>query len=215
VAGLEGLPGGETRLKCQRKSKRLRDIDGYEGGINMEQTLQNTLLTRGHVPQITLAGGMRWGLIAGLAGTMVMDLVLMGTLAAIGLPTLTCFSIVGDTVEQLFSNLGIYIAGGVPMGIAAHYLVGPLFGLIFGSLLAKVDVLRVNTLKKGIVLAVIYVEIISQPILATTPILLKMTVKDTLLWFGASFVMHFLYGLVLGAIVSYGSRLANRASHKG
>jgi hypothetical protein len=147
--------------------------------------------------------------MGGTAGTLVMDFVLMGALSAVGLPALTCFSIVGDTVEHFFSNLGIHIAGGVPMGIAAHYLVGPLFGIIFGAALVKADALHVDTLKKGIVLAVLYVEIMSQPILAMTPILLKMTAKDTLLWFGASFVMHFMYGVVLGAIVSYGLHLTN------
>lgn len=173
----------------------------------MEQTLQNTLLTREPIPQITLARGTRWGLIGGLAGTMVMDFVLMGALSAIGMPAFTCFSMVGDTVGRFFSNLGIHLAGGVPMGIAAHYLVGPLFGIIFGIVLSKVNALHVDSLKKGVLLAVLYVEIMSQPILAATPILLKMTAKETLLWFGASFVMHFLYGVVLGAIVSYGLRL--------
>jgi hypothetical protein len=175
----------------------------------MEQTVENTMLTRGHVPQITLARGMRWGYIGGLVGTMAMDLTLMGVLSAVGLPAFTCFSIVGDTVAHFFSNLGIHLAGGAPMGIAAHYLVGPLFGIIFSLILGKVDSLHIDSLKKGVLLAVIYVEIMSQPILVTTPILLKMTAKATLIWFGGSFVMHFIYGVVLGVIMSYGLRLTN------
>ena len=58
-----------------------------------------------------------------------MDLVLMGALSAFGSPALTCFSIVGDTVARFFSTLGTEMAGGVPTGIAAHYLIGPLFGV--------------------------------------------------------------------------------------
>jgi hypothetical protein len=73
---------------------------------------------------------------------------------------------------------------------------------------AQVDVLRVDTLKKGIILAVLYVEILSQPILATTPLLLRITVSDTLLWFGVSFGMHLIFGIVLGVVVSRGLRLA-------
>ena len=61
------------------------------------------------------------------------------------------------------------------MGMATHYLVGPLIGAIFGLLVARVKALRVNTLKKSILLGILYVEILSQPLLATTPILLKMT----------------------------------------
>ena len=113
--------------------------------------------------------GLGWGLIGGLAGTMVMDLVLMGALSAVGLPALTCFSIVGNTVARFFSMLGIEMAGGIPTGVATHYLIGPLVGVIFGAVVARVDALRVNTLKKSIILAILYVEILSQPILGDDP----------------------------------------------
>jgi hypothetical protein len=158
-----------------------------------------------------LARGMVVGSLGGLAGTMVMDLVLMGALAAAGLPALTCFSIVGDTVARFFSVLDIEMAGGVPLGVAGHYLIGPLVGAIFGAAVARVAALRVDSLKKGVVLAILYVEILSQPILATTPILLKMTAHETLQWFSVSFVMHFILAVVLGVIVSYGLRLATAA----
>jgi len=131
-----------------------------------------------------------------------MDFALMGALSAVGMPALTCFSIVGNTAARFFSILGIEMAGGVPLGVATHYLIGPLVGAIYGAAVAQVDALRVDTLKKGIVLAVLYVEILSQPILATTPILLRMTVPETLQWFGGSFVMHLMWGIVLGAVVS-------------
>ena len=159
----------------------------------------------------TIAQGTVVGAVGGLVGTLVMDLVLMGALSAIGLPALTCFSIVGNTVARFFSTLGLEMAGGVPLGAAAHYLIGPLVGTIFGAAVAQVAALRVDTLKKGIVLAILYVEILSQPILATTPILLKMTAHETLQWFSVSFVMHFMLAVVLGVIVSYGLRLATAA----
>ena len=159
-----------------------------------------------------LARGMVVGSLGGLVGTLVMDLILMGALSAAGLPALTCFSIVGDTVARFFSILGIEMAGGVPLGAAAHYLIGPLVGAIFGAAVAQVAALRVDTLKKGIVLAILYVEILSQPILATTPILLKMTAHETLQWFSVSFVMHFMLAVVLGVIASYGLRFATAAT---
>jgi len=172
----------------------------------MEKTLQANWLTRGQITQVTLPKGIGWGMIGGLAGTMIMDLVLMGGLWAAGLPALTCFSIVGDTVGRFFSRLGVEMAGDVTTGAAAHYLIGPLVGAIFGVLLAQVEAFRAGTLKKSISLAVLYVEILSQPILATTPILLKMTAPQTLQWFGVSFVMHFILAVVLGAVVGYGLR---------
>ena len=180
----------------------------------MEKTFQGVSKARGQKIDISLARGMGWGLIGGLAGTMVMDLVLMGALAAFGLPALTCFSIVGNTVARFFSTLGMEMAGGIPAGITAHYLIGPVFGVIFGIVVTQVDALRVNTLKKCIFLAVLYVEILSQPILVTTPILLKMTVSATLQWYGGSFVMHLIMAVVLGAIVGYGLQLTSAVNHK-
>ena len=180
----------------------------------MELTLQGNSHVRGRINQVTLAKGLVWGSIGGLVGTMVMDLVLMGALSAVGLPALTCFSIVGNTVARFFSIMGIEIAGGAPLGAATHYLIGPLIGAIFGAAVTQVEALRVDTLKKGIGFAVLYVEILSQPILATTPILLKMTAPETLQWFGISFWMHFLLAVVLGVVMSYGLRLPTAANHK-
>ena len=151
--------------------------------------------------------------MGGLVGTLVMDFVLMGGLSAVGLPIFTCFSIVGDTVARLFSMLGMQLAGGIPQGVAAHYLIGPLIGAIFGVAVTRFNALRLNTLKKGIVLAVLYVEIVSQPILATTPILLKMTGPETWQWFGISFVMHMIWGGVLGMIVSQGWKSSSLSHH--
>ena len=179
----------------------------------MEITLRRHPRASGHMPHITLARGIGWGLMGGLAGTLVMDLVLMGALSAAGVPALTCFSIVGNTVARFFSTLGIETAGGIPLGAAAHYLIGPLVGAIFGAAVAQIAALQVETLKKGIVLAILYVEILSQPILATTPILLKMTAHETLQWFGVSFVMHLIWGAVLGAVVSCGLGLVTAVKH--
>jgi hypothetical protein len=174
----------------------------------MGTTLRDNIQTREPFIPFTLARGIRWGLLGGLAGTLTMDLALMGALPAIGLPTLTCFSIVGDTVARFLSMLGLEIAGGAPTGAVAHYLIGPMIGALFGISVTQIKALRVDNLKKGIVLAILYVELLSQPILATTPILLKMTASETLQWFGGAFMMHWLCGMVLGATVAYGLRPA-------
>lgn len=180
----------------------------------MERTLQGNSQVKGYFPHASLGRGMAWGLIGGLAGTLVMDIILMGALSLVGLPAFTCFSIVGKTVARFFLILGIQLSGEILLGVATHYLVGPLVGALFGVAVAQVKVLRVYTLKKCIFLAVVYIEILAQPILATTPILLKMTAAETVLWFGASFWMHFIFGVILGVVVSYGLRLPVAANHR-
>ena len=96
--------------------------------------------------------------------------------------------------------LGTQIAGGVPTGVATHYVVGPLFGILFGAVVTRLPALREGTLKKITIAAFVYVEILSQPILATTPILLKMKTPATLQWFGGSFVMHLIPEVVLAQL---------------
>lgn len=173
----------------------------------MDKPLQGILLTRTYGNPIPLARGMGWELFGGLAGTMVMDLILMGALSAVGLPALTCFSIVGDTVARFFSIQSMEMTRAIQMGIATHYLVGPVIGAIFGTAVARVEALQLKTLKKSILLAILYVQILSQPFVAMPPILLKMTVPAILQWYGGSFIMHLIVAVVLGAVVGHGLRL--------
>ena len=180
----------------------------------MERTLQANARMTGRMAHTSLLRGLGWGLIGGLAGTMIMDLGIMGALSAVGLPALTCFSIVGNTVARFFSIQSMEMARTIQMGIATIHLVGPVIGAIFGMAVVRVEALRVNTLKKCILLAILCVEIMSQPLLATTPVLLKMTEPATLQWYGGSFIMHLLMAVVLGSIVGYGLRLAPLATQR-
>jgi hypothetical protein len=175
----------------------------------MEKTLEGTSHMTGRITSNRLMRGLGWGSIGGLAGTLIMDLVLMGALSAFGLPALTCFSIVGNTVARFFSMQTMEIGRAIQMGIATHYIVGPVIGAIYGMAVTRIKALRVHTLKKSILMAILYVEILSQPLLAMTPILLKMTVPETLQWYAGSFVMHLMAGAVLGAVVGRGLRLAS------
>ena len=180
----------------------------------MDKTLQSNLLTRFQRNPIPLARGMGWGFIGGLASTMVMDILLMGALLAVRYPALLCFSIVGDTVSRFLAMFEMQVAGGVPTGVVTHYLIGPLFGILFGAAMTMFPALRDGSLKKIMIAAILYVEILSQPILVTTPILLKMGTPATLQWYGGSFVMHLIMSIVLGVIVGYGLRLAPLATQR-
>jgi hypothetical protein len=93
------------------------------------------------------------------------------------------------------------IAGGVPLGLVVHYLTGISLGVIFGAVVSRSDSLRVDSMKKGAGLGILYTEIISLPILATAPVILQMTMSSAAQWFGVSFVMHLVYGMVLGIVV--------------
>jgi len=178
----------------------------------MEKTLEGTAHGTARNPSTSFLKSLGWGMIGGIAGTLAMDLTLMAVLAAFGSPALTCFSIVGDTAAHFFSMQNVGITGTILLGVATHYTVGPLIGAIYGLLVTRIKALRVYTRKKSLLLGILYVEILSQPLLATTPILLKMTAAATLQWYGGSFIMHMIAGAVLGAVVGRGLRPAPRAN---
>ena len=180
----------------------------------MKRTLEGTLRNPDPDTSLSVWKGLGWGVIGGLTGTLIMDLVLMGAFSAFGAPAMTCFSIVGNTMARFFSIQCMEVGRAILTGVATHYIVGPVFGAIYGMAVARIKTLRVHTMKKSILLAILYVEILSQPLLATTPILMKMALPATLLWYGGSFLMHMIVGAVLGEIVGRGLRLTAAINHR-
>ena len=181
----------------------------------MTRTHQGYSLVEGHIKCAPLARGAAWGFIGGLSGTLVMDILLMGALIALKQPALLCFSIVGETVSRFLALFGMQIASGFPTGMVTHYLIGPLVGTVFGTVVAVFPILRERTPKKITIAAFMYVETLSLPLLMTTPILLKMEAPATLQWFGGSFVMHLILSIVLGVIEGYGLGMHIKASQMG
>jgi hypothetical protein len=179
-----------------------------------KKSLEGTAHGTARNPSTSFLKGLGWGTIGGITGTLAMDLTLMAVLAAFGSPALSCFSIVGDTAAHFFSMRNVGMTGTILLGVATHYTVGPLIGAIFGLLVTRVKALRVYTRIKSLLLGILYVEILSQPLLATTPILLKMTAAATLQWYGGSFIMHMIAGAVLGAVVGCGLQLTAAVNHR-
>jgi hypothetical protein len=174
--------------------------------------LQGNWLVKEQTTSVSLTKGMEWGLIGGIAGTMAMDLVQVGALSALGMPTDICFSTIGSTAARFFSLLGIKIAGSAMLGVAMYHLIGPGLGAIYGLAVSQVCALQGAILKKNVIYAVLYAEVLSQLILALMPVLLKMSAHETILWFGGSFVLHLIWGVVLGFVMRYGLRLENAAN---
>lgn len=172
----------------------------------MEGGLQHNSRVQGALGSGARTKGLVFGSIAGLAATIVIDLITMGVLPLMGLPANGGFSVIGDTASGFFSLVGVNVRGGVPLGVVLHYLIGIVLGLIFGAAVTRIDALRLNSTKKGVGLGILYTEVISLPILVMPPIILNWTASAAAQWFGFSFVMHAIWGIVLGIVVSYGLR---------
>jgi hypothetical protein len=123
-----------------------------------------------------------------------------------GGPASLSFAVIGDAAAAFLDMLGITTTGGTPLGALLHYLIGLAFGALFGAAVSEIAVLRLGSPMKAIGLGVLYVELMSQPLLAAAALVLQMTAAETAQWFGISFVMHLVYGLVLGLVSYYGLR---------
>jgi hypothetical protein len=161
----------------------------------------------------TLIKRMAIGLLGGLLGTLAMALFGAGLLLSMGLPASLNFSFIGDAAAGFFSMLGIEMAGGVPLGMVVYGLTGLALGLLFVVAVSSVEVFRINSMKKGVGLSILYVEIVSQLLLTVAALILKMTATEMAQWAGMALIMHFVYGSVLGAVVSYGLRATRVAKH--
>jgi hypothetical protein len=170
----------------------------------MKADLQFDARAQNRMSYAALAKGAGLGVVGGLAGTVAMDLAMAGTFWALGLSPLAGFPIIGDTAAGFFALLGVNIAGGLPLGMAVYYLLGAVLGGAYGAAASRVDALRADTIKKGVLLAVVYIEVLSQPIALTAPLILKMPASEALTWLGMSAGMHLIWGIVLGFVVSYG-----------
>lgn len=146
------------------------------------------------------------GCVGGLVGTIVMDLFGGMLFLVMGGPASLAFSVIGDAAAACFATLGLTLAGGTPLGALLHYLIGLAFGALFGAGVSRIAVLRLDTRKKAVGLGVLYVELLSQPLLAAAAWVLQMTAGETAQWFGISFVMHLVYGFILGLVAYYGLR---------
>lgn len=149
-----------------------------------------------------------WGLAGGLVGTIAMDLFGAGLFLIMGQPMNLSFSIIGDAAAGFLAMLGQTVAGGAPLGAVLHYLIGLGLGGLLGAAVARIAAWPADSVLKGVGLGILYVEIMSQPLLAAAAVILRMTTTETLLWFGVSIVMHLVYGLILGVAVSCSPRSA-------
>jgi uncharacterized membrane protein YagU involved in acid resistance len=130
----------------------------------------------------------------------------MGVLLFRGLPADAGFAVIGDTAAGFFSLFGVDVAGGVLPGLVWHYLIGLAFGVIFVAAVTRFEALRLTSMKKSIGLGILFTEVMSIPMLVQVPIFLEQTASDTVGLLGFFVVMHAIWGLLLGVVVSYGLR---------
>jgi len=131
------------------------------------------------------------GVIGGLAGMVVMDIVMVAEFLMMRLPLYTYLELIGSV-----------LGGGVLLGVVLHILLSVFLGLVFISLVFKVKVFRITTIKKGFILGILAGAV---TIIGCVPfaIITGVPIVEILSF---STLPHLVFGGVCGVVVGYGLR---------
>jgi hypothetical protein len=138
-----------------------------------------------------------FGIIAGLAGTAAMDIVMVVEFSIFKQPLTTNYAVIGSV-----------LGGGVPLGVILHILMGSILGIIFGLLVTYIRAFRITSVGKGVGLGVL-AGIVTVPTLCVPVSLI--TGISVLEFMAMSTIPHLVWGCVMGVILAYGLRARYRS----
>jgi hypothetical protein len=149
--------------------------------------------------------GVGFGIIGGLVGTILMDIVMMVT-----------FLIAGQPADTFFSMVGEKFGYGTLVGIFVHNLVGITGGIVFSLLVLNIKALRIDSMRKGLLLG-IGAGAVTIP-LGCIPLAIWLD-QPILVVIAFSLLPHLVWGTVVGwtvayGLLSYGRRPRTRTVHE-
>lgn len=133
---------------------------------------------------------IEFGLVGGLVGTALMDIVIMIT-----------FITVGQRADLFFTMVGERLGGGALTGIALHNVTGMTGGFVFSILVLRVGALNLTSINTGMKFGAA-VGAITIP-LGCIPLAIWLG-ESVLAVIAFSILPHLVWGTVLGWTVAYG-----------
>lgn len=130
------------------------------------------------------------GLLGGFIGTVAMDVVFFAELYHAKLSFITHYRVIGSA-----------IGGNARVGLMAHFIVGPVLGLLFGAFISFFNALHIHDNKKGILLG-LGMGFITIPLGCVPTALLSQV--PILKFVGFSTLPHLVWGFVLGWVTAIG-----------
>jgi hypothetical protein len=134
--------------------------------------------------------GVGFGILGGLVGTILMDIVMVLT-----------FLIAGQPADTFFSMVGEKFGYGTLVGIVVHNLVGITGGIVFSLLVLNIKALRIDSMRKGLLLG-IGAGAVTIP-LGCIPLAIWLD-QPILVVIAFSLLPHLVWGTVVGWTVAYG-----------
>jgi hypothetical protein len=137
--------------------------------------------------------GIGVGVIGSLVGMALMDLVIVAEYTLIGQPALTYLRLIGSVFGR-----------GLGVGALVHVVLAALLGIVFVLPLLTIKVLRVDSVRKGLLLGLV-IGVAS--IVACVP--MALLIRERILTVLAfMFVPHVVWGIGLGIVAGFGLRPA-------
>ena len=154
------------------------------------------------------------GLVGGLVGAIIMTVILVATKIMIGLPPLADFMVMGTYVGGSGASV-------VPAGLAAHFTVGIVDGIIFGVLVTTVGRLALTSWARasglGLVFGFLAYLLVFLPVSMTgfAPIMMAMMGPSAAgmmpMVQGVAVFEHLVFGLVVASTVFVAIRAGTKS----
>ncbi len=138
----------------------------------------------------TVVWGISYGLIGGLAGTVLMDIVIVAT-----------FLLAGERGDGFFAMVGDRLGSSSIAGVAIHNMIGLSVGALFAVAVLSFEFFWIDSRRKGLMLGVL-AGAITIP-LGCIPLAIWLG-ESILIVVAFSAVPHLVYGTVLGYVVAFG-----------
>ena len=147
-----------------------------------------------------IATGGIYGIIAGIVSTIVIDIVALIMLSALGLSLASFFAMIGRCFLTL---IGVYAVNPVWQGIALHYSIAILTGMVVGLLTQRFRKLRFSSYRKGILLSVVIAQVEGNSLFYLMSVIIQIPQSELMFMYGMCFFLHLIWGVCLGSIISY------------
>jgi uncharacterized membrane protein len=157
-----------------------------------------------------------YGVVVGVVANIVMDVFVALALMLMGSPASLMFSFIGEVAATFFAKANLAVPGGLLTGLLFHYFFGIAYAVVFCIAAARLAWIKTGSLGKSTLLGIAYIELFSQPFVASAPLILRLAAQDTIQWYAMATVMHGVYGAVLGILQHHRgailARLPSRAA---